>query len=153
MSRVLYLMRHAHAGQGPDDRHRKLDGRGIAEAGAAGLHLQAEGIEVVLCSSAVRCVETMYQLRLKDVHVEIHKALYLADSETIRQRVSETDDDVSRVLVIAHSPGIPTLASELAWEHNHQSADRFGCYFPTAHVARFPITGTWADLMSPTIMI
>lgn len=74
------------------------------------------------------------------------EALYLGSAELIRQRISEITDDISSLLVIGHSPGIPNLASDLAWASAPQEADRIGCWFPTAAYTEFTIDVGWSAL-------
>jgi len=80
------------------------------------------------------------------VPVQYMEALYLGSAELIRQRISEITDDISSLLVIGHSPGIPNLASDLAWASAPQEADRIGCWFPTAAYTEFTIDVGWSAL-------
>lgn len=153
MSRTLFLMRHAKAEShhSRSDFERALAPRGRQQAQQAGLELADRGIELVLCSSSARTRQTyeMLGLRTADglpVPVQYMEALYLGSADLIRQRISEIGDEVSGLLVIGHSPGIPTLASELAWATKPSEADQIGCWFPTSAYSEFTLEAPWAQL-------
>lgn len=154
--RTLYLMRHAKAADsGVRDKDRPLAPRGITTAQQVGLQLQSAGIDHVLCSTSVRTRQTLDHLGLRTpagdpVPTEYMDALYLGSSEVILQRIGEIDDEVTGLLVVAHSPGIPALAAELAWQASRSSADAISCSYPTATVSVFTVDGTWADLAAGT---
>lgn len=156
MQRSLFLMRHAKAEgfNAGGDRARELSARGRRDAQAAGQLLAGRGIQLVLCSSSVRTRQTCEALGLRDAdgqpaRVEYMDALYLSDPETIRQRISETTAEITALLVVAHSPGIPLLGAELAWANQPHEADRIQCWFPTAAFSEFVINGEWTSLMEP----
>lgn len=153
MSRTLFLMRHAmaeaHAVR--SDFERILAPQGWSQAREAGLELAGRGIQLVLCSSSARTRETLQGLGLKTpegepVPVQYMEALYLGSADLIRQRIGEIEDEVTALLVIGHSPGIPTLGAELAWASRTRQADQIQCWFPTSAFSEFEIEGSWSDL-------
>ncbi|WP_420176891.1 SixA phosphatase family protein [Luteococcus sp. OSA5] len=147
MTRTLVLMRHA-AAEGwslQGDKGRVLSEAGREEARLAGQDLATMGIEHVLCSTSARTRETLDLLGL-EATVEYMEALYNGGSSTIAQRIGEIDDEVSGLLVLGHAPGIPGLASELAWAADTKAADDMLCWFPTGTYTRFSLEGSWADL-------
>ena len=153
MTRTLFLMRHAKA-QAHDvngDFDRELSQRGRAQAREAGLELAGRGIQLVLCSSSARTRQTYEELGLRTptgepVPAEFMEALYLGSADLIRQRIGEIEDDVTGLLVIGHSPGIPTLAAELAWASQPGQADQIQCWFPTSAFSEFQIDSSWSQL-------
>lgn len=156
MKRTLVLMRHAKAlsysAQG--DRARELAPRGRQEARTAGLELAGKGIEHILCSASTRTRQTVEALGLRTpggtpVPAEFLADLYLGPAATILQRIGEVTDDVTGLLVVGHSPGIPALAAWLAWTSSPQQADAIQRWFPTAAFSQFQIAGSWATLCSP----
>ncbi len=157
--RTLYLMRHAKATDGGvPDKRRPLAPQGITTAQQVGSELQGAGIQHVLCSTSERTRQTLTHLGLRTpdgAHpvTEYMDALYLGPASVIRQRIGEIDDEVTVLLVVAHSPGIPRLASELAWQTSTTIADRIACWYPTASVSRFTIEGNWADLADGTAQV
>lgn len=148
---TLFLMRHAKT-EGYNelgDKARGLTSRGRDQARDAGLELAGRGIDLALCSTSTRTRQTLAALGLKQpngepVPVQYMEALYLGGSEVLRQRVSEIEEDVTNLLVIGHSPAIPTLSAELAWATSHREADQMQCSFPTSTVSEFVIEAPWA---------
>lgn len=155
MTRTLFLMRHAKAeahGHG-GDFDRELSARGRQQSIDAGIELAERGIQHVLCSSSARTKQTYDLLGLRtpegeSVPVEYMEALYLGSADLIRQRIGEIDDEVTALLVIGHSPGIPQLGAELAWKSKPREADQIQCWFPTSAYSEFEIEGSWSDLWS-----
>lgn len=92
MSRLAYLVRHAHAGdrsawKGPDER-RPLSAKGRGQAEAIAAALSGAPLARLLSSPAQRCVETLEPLsRARGMRVEI--APWLAEgtdpAETLRE--------------------------------------------------------------------
>ena len=74
-------------------------------------------------------------------------AIYNAGSDTIKEVISDVDEDVRLLLVVGHAPGVPTLAHILADEATSDkealAAIRWG--FPTATLVGLEITGSWDD--------
>ncbi|MGA4506387.1 SixA phosphatase family protein [Propionibacteriaceae bacterium G1746] len=146
--RTLYLMRHAKAvDHDPHaDKGRALAPRGRADAASVGEHwLQGAGIELALVSSATRTVQTFESLGL-DCRAEIMDALYQAGTDTMKQRIGEIGDEVTRLLVVGHSPTIPALAAQLLHESDPGTADDIAWHYPTATVTALSIEGGWAEL-------
>ncbi|GAA2183031.1 hypothetical protein GCM10009785_24860 [Brooklawnia cerclae] len=146
-------MRHAkalaHSALG--DRGRELAPRGWQEAQQAGRELAGHGIQSVLCSASARTRQTVEALGLRvpgdgPVPVEYLDDLYLGTADAIRRRIGEVDDDITGLLVVGHSPGIPTVAADLAWASKPQDADTIQRWFPTASYSQFRIDGPWAGL-------
>lgn len=148
MSRTLILMRHAAAEgfSAAGDKGRSLGTEGREEARAVGRDLSGLGVQHVLCSSATRTRQTVDELGL-DAPVEYMDALYNCSSETIAQRITEIDAQVQVLLVVAHAPGIPGLAAELAYAQDHKAADDLQCWYPTGAFVRFELDGPWAGLL------
>lgn len=153
MTRTLFLMRHAKAEShhARNDFERVLAPLGWNQSREAGLELADRGIQLVLCSSSARTRQTLQGLGLltpagEPVPVQYMEALYLGSADLIRQRIGEIEDEVTGLLVIGHSPGIPTLAAELAWASSTRQADQIQCWFPTSAYSEFEIEGSWSDL-------
>ena len=140
-------MRHAKTeGNNPQgDKARELLPRGVQDAQEVGTQLTGLGLQYALVSSSTRTRQTFHALGL-DVPAEFQDALYYDGSETMLQRISEVDDDVTGLLVVGHSPTIPDLSARLSWASNPKEADALQCWFPTAAFAEFTFEGSWADL-------
>lgn len=149
MRRHLYLIRHGQveAHSPAADRDRPLSAFGRRQAAEAGALLADRGIGVVMSSTAERCRETVAGLALPGApRLEFQEALYQADVETLVQRIGEIEDEVTALLVVGHSPGLPALAAELAYDAGHGDADAQRCAFPAASVTEIELPGTWSAL-------
>lgn len=127
------------------DKARHLTGRGRQEAQVAGMELAGRGIQLALVSTATRTRETFAALGL-DIPVEFMDALYFGGTDTMLQRIAETEESVTGLIVIGHAPTIPGLVAELAYESNPQEADQAQCWYPTSAVSSFLLASTWATL-------
>lgn len=150
MSRTLYLMRHAHAKNSAigGDLHRSLSRHGRQEASAAGALLAGAHVELALVSAATRAQETFTAMNLRrpdgsPVPAQVMEALYNSGTDTLRQRIAETPDDIGVLLVVAHAPGIPSLATEFTWASSRREADLVQSAFPTATLAGFSVACSW----------
>ncbi|MGV8845042.1 SixA phosphatase family protein [Tessaracoccus sp.] len=143
----LVLMRHAKTeGHHVDgDRARELLPRGRDDAAAVGQQLAEVGLQHAMVSTAVRTRQTYEALGLP-IPAEFLEVFYTDGPETMLQRISETDEDVTGLLVIAHEPVIPRLAAELGYASNRAEADALQCSFPPASFVEFTFEGAWADL-------
>lgn len=153
MTRTLILMRHAQAESRPgiSDFDRSLTDHGREQAQQVGLHLAPLGVELAMVSAAQRARETFAGLGLTGadgapVRAEYMKALYDASPSTITQRISETPDGINALLVLAHAPGIPSLAANFTWAASHREADLMQCAFPAASFAIFDVDCAWSEL-------
>lgn len=140
-------MRHAKTeGNNPGGDHaRELTPRGVQDAQEAGKLLATLGLEYALVSTSTRTRQTFAALGL-DIPVEFQQALYSDGTETMLQRISETDDAVTGLLVVGHAPTIPGLSAQLSYASAPKEADDLQCWFPTAALAEFTFEGSWADL-------
>lgn len=140
-------MRHAKTeGSNPAGDHaRELLPRGVQDAQETGRTLAGLGLQYALVSTATRTRQTFDALGL-DVPVEYQRVLYEDGTETMLQRISETDDAVSGLLVVGHAPTIPGLSAQLSYASSPKEADDLQCWFPTSTFAEFTFEGSWADL-------
>ncbi|MEE8580607.1 MAG: histidine phosphatase family protein [Myxococcota bacterium] len=139
MQRQLFLLRHANAhssAPGGDDHERRLDAAGIDAARRAGRYLARNELHpgLAICSSARRAVETFDYLGAElapTPRVQIEKSLYLASREELLARLTQVEDTLSSLLVVAHSPGLGALAHQLAGAGDAYALRRLGSEFPT----------------------
>ena len=145
--RRLVLMRHAktEANNVGGDKARRLKPSGIQDSQEAGRELAGLGLQYALVSSAQRTRETFAALGL-DIPVEFQDALYYQGTETMLQRIGETDPAVTGLLVVGHAPTIPSLVAELAYASDRAEADQAQCWFPTSAFSAFTFDGEWSDL-------
>jgi phosphohistidine phosphatase len=118
----LWLLRHGQAElatSSSGDHERRLSPRGRRDATAVGACLRQSGAlpVLVLCSGAVRTVETLELLALGDrAEVMVEEALYGASTSELIDRLRGVSETVSSVLVIGHNPTIGELAQMLSGE-------------------------------------
>jgi len=150
----VYLLRHAKASasdRSQEDHARPLNTRGRHAADRIGEVLAAreELPDLVLCSSARRTQETLARVQRQlgsEPPVEIEPGLYLASCETLLERIRELPDDVERVLLVGHNPGIGELAERLAREGPRGLRESLGEKFPTGALAIVRLSGPrWSD--------
>ncbi len=153
MDRTLILLRHAKAQEGgARDHDRELTARGQRDARAAGawLHQQSYGIDEVLCSTAERARQTaqgVWDGGCAEADVRYENRIYEAQPEALLQVLREADEDAQVVMLVGHSPGIPTLASLLADGEGKRGAhEALAQGYPTAGIAVLSFQGHWADL-------
>lgn len=127
------------------DKARELLPRGVEDAREVGRQLAGLGLQYALVSTSMRTRQTFDAMGL-DIPVEYQDALYHDGTDTMLQRISETDDDVTGLIVIGHAPTIPALSAQLSWASAPQQADQLQCHFPTSAFAEFTFEGSWADL-------
>ena len=157
--KILTLLRHAKSGWDDPalrDFDRPLNRRGRKAAQVIGRAMRAEhmGFDAVIASPAVRVVETIrdveesYGGELAPVH---DSELYLASPYVLLDHVRATDDEVERLLVVGHNPGLEQLAMLLAGESGGDLVDELAAKYPTATIAviRFDVDH-WSDVAPGT---
>ena len=155
MSRQLFLLRHAKSSwDDPDlaDHERPLAPRGDRACGLLADHLRATGLapDLVLCSSAVRAVQTLEGVRAglpAEAAVEVDGGVYGAGPSILLRRLRGLDEEVGSAMVVGHNPAIEELALGLAGEGGDREARaRMEAKYPTGGLASFAFDGAWWDL-------
>jgi phosphohistidine phosphatase len=152
-TRTLLLLRHAEAEAtrpGFRDRDRRLTERGNEQATNAGETIRTAGwpVDHVLCSPAVRVLETLTGLGLSEqVEVEVVESLLDAGSDSILELIRSLPAHVRCALVIGHAPGVPGVLAELV---DPATADPAAwavveSRFPPATLAALTVDD-WSDL-------
>ncbi len=150
---MLHLLRHAKSSWKDDveDRDRPLNRRGHEAAQRLGRHLPtlAGGIDLVLCSSAVRTRETL-EMALAGFAVRprclFEDELYLAACDKLLQRLRRLAESDANVLLIGHNPGLHQLAVALGEPETARARALTSGKFPTAARASFMIATRWSAL-------
>lgn len=151
--RTLHLLRHAKSSWSDgelDDRERPLAPRGVRAAALVGVYLAQErlGLDLVLCSSARRAVETWERAAAelpRPPRLRREDGLYLASPRELLERVQRVEDDVRSLLLVGHNPGFAALAAHLAGA-DAEAVERIG-KFPTGSLASFALArGGWGAL-------
>lgn len=156
MSKILYLLRHAHAGRSHlslSDFDRPLSDRGRKAASRMAAYMKQHGLTptLVLCSSARRAAETwelMSSAFNPDIAVEQQRGLYLASSGQLLATLKPLPATVERLLVVAHNPGIADLALSLAGPGSTPHAlEELQEHYPPAALAEFHLTAdSWSKM-------
>ena len=150
--RFLILMRHAKSDWGDpslSDHQRPLNDRGKRDAPRMADWLMSIDMvpDTILSSSSERTRETVALMTPQwrsEPMTSFCEGLYLATPESILSTIRSDAGDATKLMVLAHNPGITTLASGLA--------DNL-IEMPTAAVAVFKIaTPDWSKLQSSTPM-
>jgi 8-oxo-dGTP diphosphatase len=139
---VLYLVRHAHAGdratyEGTDDTRRPLSVRGWAQVEGITKLLHHRGITRLITSPYVRCFETLLPLSEKlGVAIEPHGALA---EEASYSDVADLVDEVrgERAALCSHGNIIPAALQHLE-RTGTQMVDPFDCKKGSIWVATTP---------------
>jgi len=139
--RELVLLRHAHAEPatpGQNDHDRGLSSAGRAEAEAAGAWLREHGLlpDRVLCSSALRTLETLASLGdIGSGEVRSEESIYEASPGTLAA-LADANRDAERLLLVGHNPGLEQLAALM---HSGQSGDYRGMPPGGVAVLKMPV--------------
>ncbi len=130
----LILMRHAKSSWSQSDLpdiDRPLDVRGRNGADGLGVWLAAQGYapDLVIVSSASRCVETWERVAAGltgNPEVTTERELYNAPSGEIRDIIRASGKGET-VLVVAHNPGIGTMARDMRVDPapHHATFDKY----------------------------
>ena len=159
--RSLILLRHAQASDslpGGHDIDRKLTALGERQARGVGNFLRNQGIEVdaVVCSSAVRALQTLDQLALAvdQSRVEVSEAYYNAGVDTLLDALRALPVDSAVALLVGHAPGVPGVAFELADPDASDSSalEALERRFPAAAIAQLEFAGAWAELAEAALV-
>jgi len=149
----LHLLRHAKSGRddATDDRSRPLSRRGRDAARLIGESLPAalEGLDLVLCSSALRTRETAALVLAgfaAPPPILFEDVLYLAAPAALMRRLRRLDEALGSVLVIGHNPGLHDLAVSLAATDSPGYRALAEGKFPTGARASFAVACSWTDL-------
>jgi len=154
----LLLARHAKSSWDQaevGDHDRRLAPRGRRAATVLGEHLRglAESPDLVLCSSALRTIQTLERIRPAlpaGTSIEVEEGLYGADADELLARVRHVPATVACVLLIGHNPGIAELAVMLAGHGDRAARAAMAAKFPTAALARLTIDQRWSAVEAGT---
>ncbi len=116
--KTLLLLRHAKAaeGDGLADHERPLLSKGQKSARRVGRLLRGLPLGDVLCSSALRAVETA-ELALDvagyEGSVTFTSELYLAEPAVVLAQLERLEPEITHALVVAHNPTLEQLLEQL----------------------------------------
>ena len=157
----LFLLRHAKAvpaESGIEDFDRTLMLSGMQDAGAMARYLSKSeyAVDLILCSSAARTMQTAeLVVQQLECEIEYRDALYLAEPAKILAAVRGAPAGISRLMVVGHNPGLEAAAALLAREPvrrkeraRHEALEE---KFPTCALAITDFdVGRWHDVAPGT---
>jgi phosphohistidine phosphatase len=153
MDRRLLVLRHAKSSwdtHGVPDHDRPLAPRGQDAVRRLSRHLTTAGVPVdlILCSSAVRAVQTLDGVRdaLPGAVIEIEPGLYGIAAAGLITRLREIPDSVATVMVIGHNPGLEDLVGTLTATGDPDLIARVEFKYPTGGLAQLKLTSPWSGL-------
>lgn len=148
--KTLLLVRHAKSSwKHPelDDHDRPLARRGERDARRMGELIERRELipQQILSSSAVRAAQTariFCDHSGNEIPLSLLDDLYLAEAETYISQLKSLPDDIERVMVIGHNPGLESLLQILSGQIQT---------LPTAVVAYLSLPiDRWQDLAATT---
>ena len=147
-------MRHAKSSWGnpyESDFDRPLNSRGIENAQMVAKHIHSLGFkpELTLCSSAVRCKQTL-ELVIpyfsKTMHTRYLDDLYLAPERAILEMIKSIKLSIDQMLVIGHNPGLSDLSQSLIYSSNKKNDYFETQQFPTSAASIFEMSiNNWVN--------
>lgn len=154
--KVLTLLRHAKSGWDDPalrDFDRPLNPRGRRAAATVGREMRRLGVgfDRVLASPARRVVQTIEAVEqaFGPLAARYDERLYLASPETLVQVAREMDDEVGRLLLVGHNPGLEDLVLRLSVDGPLRS--EAALKYPTATLAEMCFdVASWRQLREGT---
>jgi phosphohistidine phosphatase len=152
--KTLIILRHGqarNAGPSEHDHSRKLTPRGREEAMWAGEALADRNIipDYILCSTATRTRETLAEAQPsfpEKPRVNYSEKIYNASENELLNQISAISENVGRLMVVGHNPGLYQLALDLAKEGDKQMHNNLQMEFPTCSLVVINFEGAWQDI-------
>jgi phosphohistidine phosphatase len=154
MTRRIHLLRHLKSSWDDPtvaDHDRPLAARGRRSGKRLRRHVRTTHLtpQLVLCSSAVRAVQTWESIRgalPTDIGVQISDDLYQADARSLLRLLNQIPEAVASVLVIGHNPAMEELARLLSGTGDRAGLERMAAKYPTGGLASLAFEGSWSEL-------
>jgi phosphohistidine phosphatase len=152
--KILTLLRHAKSGWDDPvsrDFDRPLNPRGRKAARTVGREMKAQGLafDLVLASPARRVIETLEEVAdaYGAFHAEFDQRLYLASAATLLEIVRATPEEMKRLLLVGHNPGLEELALRLSCRDEPGLRGEVEVKYPTGTVAEIALpVEHWAEV-------
>lgn len=150
----LTLLRHAKSGWDDPvsrDFDRPLNPRGRRAARTVGREMKAQGLafDLVLASPARRVIETLEEVAAAHgpIRPDYDRRLYLASIATLLEIVRAAPDEVERLLLVGHNPGLEELALCLSLRDEAGLRREVEVKYPTGTVAQIALqVERWAQV-------
>lgn len=156
--KTFLVLRHAKASQESPtgaDFDRPLAERGWVDGRSIGSEMRHRGLhpDAVVASPAMRVIETLAAVAegYGPLEAEFDKRIYDNSPEMLLGIVQDTGDEVQRLLLIGHNPGLQELLLRLTIDDADGLRVDVAGKFPTAAIAavELPID-EWRDLRAGT---
>jgi phosphohistidine phosphatase len=152
--KILTLLRHAKSGWDDPvsrDFDRPLNPRGRRAARTVGHEMKAQGLafDRILASPARRVAETLEEVAAGygAIEPDYDERLYLAATSTLLEIVRRTPDEVERLLLVGHNPGLEELALRLSVRDEEGLRGEVEVKYPTGTVAEISLpVEHWTDV-------
>jgi phosphohistidine phosphatase len=140
---TLSLLRHAKSSwdnPGLQDFDRPLNDRGREAAPRMGSFMAKNGIvpELVICSPSVRTRQTL-ELVLPHLspspNVVYDDTVYHGSAATMLKRIRAVEANTGHIMIVAHDPGVRSLAMDLAGSGDPELLQALAAKFPTTGLA------------------
>ena len=135
------------------DHDRPLNKRGKQAAPLMGKRLKNKAIhpQKIISSSANRALKTAHltaqQLNYPSKDIVIDSNLYHASTYEMLKIIAQTSDDIDKLMLVAHNPGITSLCNQLLENNHHYFAN-----IPTAGLVTISIAvNNWRQITKTTI--
>ena len=105
----------------------------------------------MLCSTAARTRETWERAQAVGAtagEVRLVRGIYHAWVPELVRLVRETPDEMSTVLLLGHSPGIPDLVEHVCVRTDSADWAQLDQKYPTSGLAVITLPGPWRELSS-----
>jgi len=154
LAKTLILMRHSKSSWDnsyKDDFDRPLNSRGRENAQMVAKHIHSWGFkpELTLCSSALRCKQTLELIIPyfpKKMHIRYLDELYLAPETAILEIIKSIKLSIDQMLVIGHNPGLSDLSQSLIYSSNKKNDYFETQQFPTSAASIFEMSiNNWVN--------
>ena len=152
--KTLLVLRHAKAERESDsgeDFDRPLAVRGWTDSRAIGREMRVRGIhpDAVVASPARRVVETLEAVAegYGALDVEFDRRIFDNRPESLLAILHGADDEVQRLLIVGHNPGLQEILLRLATADAARLRDQIADKFPTAALAEMELpVGNWREV-------
>ncbi|MBL4661169.1 MAG: histidine phosphatase family protein [Alcanivoracaceae bacterium] len=154
--KYLILLRHAKSSwkdMSLSDHDRPLNKRGKYAATLMGKRLNNKAIhpQKIISSSANRALKTAHlvaqQINYPTINIEFNRNIYLASAKEVLTIIAQTSDDIDKLMLVAHNPGITSLCNQLLKSSHHYFEN-----IPTAGLVTISIAvNNWMQIAASSV--
>jgi phosphohistidine phosphatase len=145
--KTLTLLRHAKSSWDDPvarDFDRPLNKRGRRAARAVGREMREQKLEfdLVIASPAARVVETLEDVAEgygREFKLKLDERIYLASPEVLLDLIRHADDNLERLMLVGHNPGLERLALLLTHGHDGDLRLQLREKYPTGSLAEIAL--------------